>query len=148
MRTQAHWRVYRPDSLAEKALALGALKPIWGIFTPSAPAYWLRHTPYANPFVSLFLANPILFVAGSVLLVVGIRRRWLSPYEILLTACLLLIPYLAGSYEMHLAGMGHLLAAIFPLHLVLGQILSNATTAPVAWLLAVWNAPQKVVQVL
>lgn len=123
LKMQANWRVYRPDSLTEKALALGTFKPIWGIFTPSAPAYWLRHTPYANPFVSLFLANPILFVAASVLLVVGIRRRWLSSYESLLAACLLLIPYLASSYEMHMAGMGRFVAAIFPLHLVLGQIL-------------------------
>jgi hypothetical protein len=137
MKTQANWRVYRPSSLSEKAIALATLKPIWGIFSPSSPAYWLRHTLHANPFASLSLMNPLLFVAAIVLIVLGLCRRWLSSYEILLACSLLLIPYVASSYEMHMAGMGRFVAAIFPLHLVLGRILARLRGPLAALLLSV-----------
>jgi hypothetical protein len=125
LKTQANWRSYRPSSLAEKALALMTLKPVWGVFTPSTPAYWLRHALYPNPFASLSLMNPLFFVAALVLLLLGLRQRWLSSSEVLLAGGLLLIPYVASSYEMHMAGMGRFVAAIFPIHLVLGQILTR-----------------------
>lgn len=137
IQTQANWRVYRPSSLAEKGLALATFKPIWGTFTPSAPAYWLRHTFYPNPFVSLSLLNPMFFVAAVVLLLLGLRQRWLSSYEVLLAGGLLLIPYVASSYEMHMAGMGRFVAAIFPLHLVLGQLLTRLRGPLAAGLLCI-----------
>jgi hypothetical protein len=124
LKTQANWRIYRPSSLSEKAIALVTLKPLWGVFVPSSPAYWLRHTSYPNPFASLSLMNPLFFVAAVVFIVLGLRQRWLSSYEVLLACFLLLIPYTANSYEMHMAGMGRFVAAILPLHLVLGQILA------------------------
>jgi hypothetical protein len=123
LKTQANWRVYRPSSLSEKVIALATLKPLWGAFSPSSPGYWLRHTLYPNPFASLSLMNPLFFAAAVVLIGIGLRRRWLSSYEVLLACFLLLIPYVASSYEMHMAGMARFVAAIFPLHLVLGQIL-------------------------
>jgi hypothetical protein len=137
MKTQVNWSVYRPSSLSEKMMALVTLKPIWGVFSPSSPAYWLRRTPQGNPALSLSLMNPLFFVAAIVLIVLGFRRRWLSSYESLLAGSLLLIPYIASSYEMHMAGMGRFVAAIFPLHLVLGQILSRLRGPLAALLLTV-----------
>jgi hypothetical protein len=137
MKTQANWHVYRPSSLSEKIGALVTLKPIWGAFSPSSPGYWLRRTIYANPFASLSLMNPFLFLAAIILIILGLRRRWLSASEVLLACSLLLIPYVASSYEMHLAGMGRFVATIFPLHLVLGQILARLRSPVAALLLSV-----------
>jgi hypothetical protein len=137
LKTQANWRVYRPSSLSEKAVALVTLKPLWGNFSPSSPGYWLRHTVYPNPFASLSLMNPLFFVSAIILLGIGLCRRWLSAYEILLAGSLLLIPYVASSYEMHMAGMGRFVAAIFPLHLVLGQSLARLRGSLAALLLSV-----------
>jgi hypothetical protein len=139
IKTQANWRMYRPDSLTEKVIALATLKPVWGALTPTAPGYWLRHTFYPNPFASLSLMNPLFFVTAVVLLAVGWRRRWLSAYESLLACFLLLIPYVSSSYEMHMAGMGRFVAAVFPLHLVLGQILARLR-GPLAALVAAVSA--------
>lgn len=122
-KTQANWRVYRPDSLSEKALALATLEPLWSVFSSTSPAYWLRHALYPNPFFSLSLMNPLFFLAALGVLLIGFFRRWLSSYETLLACFLLLIPYVASSYEMHMASMGRFVAAIFPLHLVLGRFL-------------------------
>jgi hypothetical protein len=137
LKTQANWRVYRPSSLAEKATALVTLKPVWGNFSPSSPGYWLQHTVYPNPFASLSFMNPLFFLAGSIVILFGLCRRWLSAYEILLACFLLAIPYVASSYEMHMAGMGRFVAAIFPLHLVLGQILTRLRGLLAAGLLSV-----------
>lgn len=137
LKTQANWRVYRPSSLAEKATALATLKPVWGNFSPASLGYWLQHTVYPNPFASLSLMNPLFFVSALVLLFLGLRQRWLSSYETLLAGGLLLIPYVASSYEMHMAGMGRFVAAIFPLHLVLGQILARLRGPLAAGLLCV-----------
>jgi len=136
-KTQGNWRVYRPSSLSEKASALVTLKPVWGNFDPSSPGYWLRHTVYPNPFASLSFMNPLFFVAGSIFIVIGFCRRWLSAYEILLACFLLLIPYVASSYEIHMAGMGRFVAAMFPLHLVLGQIFARLRGSLAALLLSV-----------
>lgn len=134
LKTQANWRMYRPSSLSEKVGALVTLKPVWGAFSPSSPAYWLRHTRYPNPFLSQSLMNPLFFLAALVLIVLGFWRRWLSANETLFAGFLLLIPYIASSYEMHMAGMGRFVAAVFPLHLVLGQIFARLR-GPLAGLL-------------
>jgi hypothetical protein len=136
-KTQANWRVYRPSSLTENVIALVTLKPLWGAFPPSAPGYWLRHTFYPNPVTSPSLLNPLFFAAAVILIGIGLRRRWLSSYEALLACFLLLIPYVASSYEMHMASMGRFVAAILPLHLVLGQILVRLRGPLAALLLSV-----------
>lgn len=137
VKTQANWRVYRPASLSEKVVALVTFKPVWGVFSSSYPGYWRGRTVYPNPFASLSLLNPLFFLAGSMLILIGLCRRWLSASEILLACFLLLIPYAASSYEMHMSGMGRFVAAIFPLHLVLGQFLARLRGPFAALLLSV-----------
>ena len=136
VKTQAHWRVLRSSSVFEKFLVLATLKPVWGAFVPSCEEYWRNHTIYSNPFASSSLMNPLLFFAALVVFAIGLWRRWLSWYETLMAFFLLLIPYI-NSYETYMTSMGRYVAVIFPLYLVLGQMLARLRGPLAALLLCV-----------
>ena len=53
----------------------------------------------------------------------GSSGRWLSLEEVSLGALLLLIPYVTRAYEMQMGSMGRFVAVVFPIYLVLGQLL-------------------------
>jgi hypothetical protein len=52
-----------------------------------------------------------------------VSPRWLSPEETALSALLLMIPYVTRAYEMNMGSMARFVAVVFPIYLVLGQLL-------------------------
>jgi len=136
-KTQANWRMRPPVPLEEKIISLAALEPAWTIFEPSSPCNWQKHEPDNNPMFSLHLANPLWFLFGIGLIGLGWYKRWLNSKELILAAGLLLIPYVTKGHEMCMAGMGRFTAVVFPIYLVLGQLLSRIPAPLAAALLAI-----------
>jgi hypothetical protein len=116
-KTQENWRMRPAVPLYEK-LVLVTLEPVWSIFDPASPCYWARSPVEFSPFFSLHLANPIYWLLAIVLVIVGACKRWLTAYEVSLSAGLLLIPYVLRAHEMCMAGMGRFAAVVFPVYIV------------------------------
>lgn len=135
-KTQLHWPRRRPALVGESLLGLLTLEPMWSVYVPSSTAYWARYDPGASPLFSLQFANPIFFVMAAGLLAAGAAKRWLTPYEWLLGAMLLLIPYVTLSYPVSMAGMGRYAASAVPVYLVLGHVLLRMPAALAAVVLA------------
>lgn len=121
----ALWRLRELPTLPEKVVSLLTFRPGWEIFQPGSPGYWLRMVPEHRVLFSIFPANPLYFVAALVLLGIGTVRRWLNHSEILLTICLLLIPYWAAGHETNLVSMARYAFVAPPLYLVLGRSLAR-----------------------
>lgn len=115
-KTQTHWGSSAP-SLAEKLLALSSYQPIWEIFLREPVAAWSVFTWEQ--------VNPVYFVASVALVVFGAWRGWLNAYETSLAGMLLFIPYLTRAYEMNMASSARFAAVVFPVYLVLGEVLSR-----------------------
>ncbi len=115
-KTQEHWGSPAP-SLIDKAISLLSYEPIWRIFLRGPDGVW-------SPF-TWELVNPAYFVASVALVVLGAWRGWLNAYETSLAATLLFIPYLTRAYEMNMASSARFAAVIFPIYLVLGEILAR-----------------------
>ena len=64
------------------------------------------------------------------------RRRWLTSYQILLAVRLLAIPYVTRAYEFTMQSQGRFAAVVFPVYIVLGQLLARLPTAVAVALLA------------
>jgi hypothetical protein len=122
-KTQDHWRLHAPaPSVAAKVESLLSLEPITGIFSPSSPRYWRYLDPDGDPFFSLVIANPILFVVSGLVVVFGALRRWLTRFEIVLSIGLLLIPYVTRGYDNSMASSGRFVAIIVPCHICVGRL--------------------------
>ncbi len=115
-KTQEHWGSPAP-SLIDKAISLLSYEPIWRIFLRGPDGVW--------SVFSWELVNPTYFVASVALVVLGAWHGWLNAYETSLAATLLLIPYLTRAYEMNMASSARFAAVIFPIYLVLGEILAR-----------------------
>lgn len=125
-KTQADFAKHRTEfSLAEFGnLLIG--KPIWATYVPGNPVSWLAHdNVYINPVFSLNFANPIYWLFAWVLIGIGVYRRWLTKYEVLLSAGLLLIPYLTVASMNGMRSQGRYAAVVFPCYIVMGKLLSS-----------------------
>ena len=123
--TQANWRIRPPGTFADKALSLSSWQPLWGVYLEDSWGYWRAVCRPANPFFNLQFANPIYFIATAGLVAVGAWRRWLSAEELLLSAALIAIPYATRAYEMCMASQGRFAAVVFPVYIVIGELLSR-----------------------
>ncbi len=115
-KTQAHWGKSAP-SLVDKMLSLSSCSPIWEIFLFEPVAGWSVFT--------WELVNRVYFVASVALVVLGAWRSWLDAYETSLAGMLFLIPYLTRAYEMNMGSSARFAAVVFPVYLVLGQVLNR-----------------------
>lgn len=115
-KTQEHWGSPAP-SPTDKAISLLSYEPIWKIFLRGPDGVWSLYT--------WELVNPTYFVASAALVAFGAWRGWLNAYETSLAAALLLIPYLTRAYEMNMASSARFAAVVFPVYLVLGEILAR-----------------------
>jgi hypothetical protein len=128
-KTQSHWRSRGDVGWGEKALALAAWEPIWSAYMPSSPGYAGRRARELPAWANLQLANPVFFVATAALVGLGAARGWLTGGEVLLSAGLLLIPYVTRGFEMCMASQGRYASLAFPVYLVLGRLLRGAPLA-------------------
>ncbi len=119
-------------------VGLVTLDPVWAVYSSSRSEYWARYEEHYNPLFSLQCANPIYFMMTAVLILVGWRQKWLNRYELLLSAGLLLIPYVTKSYDNAMAGFGRFAAVVFPAHFVVGHLLYRAGPGLAIALLGIW----------
>ncbi len=129
--TQENWRRRAPAPWTTRVTDLLTLEPVRGVFDAASPCYWQRGTTEINALFSLHLANPIYWLAGLILIGIGAWKRWLTSYELLLAASLLIVPYALRGHEMCMTGMARFTAAAFPIYLVLGRLLARLPT-PIA----------------
>lgn len=132
---QREWTVRPLPALAEHLFALATLEPIRAVYNTDSPAYWAREAPLGVAWFSIRFANPILFVATLLVLGLGAFNRWLTRSEMTLGVLLLVVPYITRGYEMGMGSTGRFAAVVFPLYLVLGQILARLPTHVAAVLL-------------
>jgi hypothetical protein len=130
-RTEIGMRRTPEEGLGRKLLSDVTLKPIWSVFDPSCPSYWQAMDVQTNPLFSIPFANPLYFLAGVLLLAVGVWKRWLTGPEIMTALFLLLIPYVSKGGANSMLGMSRFVAAVFPLYIVLGRLLA-CLPAPLA----------------
>ncbi len=121
----ACWYMRPSPPLPDKLFSLETLEPIWSIFLPSSYAFWGRQMTVAELPFSLYVANPLYFLAAVALLALALRNRALNLYENLVAWSLLLLPYWLTGYEVYMAGMARYVSVNVPLYLVVGATLSK-----------------------
>ncbi len=129
VKTQQFWRMRPPVPAGEMLLALASWEPIWSVYLPGAPGYWADIDAGLPLALSYHSANCVVFVGAIALLAAGGLKGWLSPRELVLGACLLAIPYVAAGYRFCMASQGRYVSVVFPIYLVLGQLLSRMPQA-------------------
>ena len=77
------------------------------------------------PRPNLAFANPIYFLLAITLVTLGAWKGWLNSRETLLAALLIFIPYIMRGDEMCMLSQGRFMAVVFPIYLVMGQVLSR-----------------------
>jgi hypothetical protein len=104
----------------------------------AVPGYWRHFDGAASALFSLQFANPIYFVGAVALVAAGAWKKWLDSCEILLSVALLAIPYVSKGYEMGMVSQGRYAAVVFPVYIVMGQLLARlpATVAMVLLILS------------
>jgi hypothetical protein len=125
-KAQSAWYVREmPGSVWSRCVGLVTLEPLRAVYSPTSPCYWAREAPADNAILNLHFMNPIFFVASTTLLVIGIWKQLLTRAELLLSAFLLLIPYVMQSGRMGMISQARFTSVIFPIYLVIGQILNS-----------------------
>jgi len=149
VKVQKHWGT--PAPWREKVVALATLAPVRSVYDPRSSAFWALGDDHGIPWFSLQFANPLFFAAAVALIALGAslslarrsddrcRASWLSMEEVSLAILLLLIPYVTRAYEMRMGSMGRFTAVVFPVFLVIGQLLVRLPGPLRAALLAVFG---------
>lgn len=133
IQTQQYWVWHRSHDWVEKAMALVWFKPAWWLYLPGSPGY-TGHIERAIPVIfQLEFANPVFFIAAFILSMVGEWKGWLTRDEVLLTLGLLFVSYVGKGFEMCMTSQGRFVAAIFPIYLVIANILDRI---PRIWAIA------------
>jgi hypothetical protein len=135
VQTQVHWSE-RPVPLADRLLGLVTLEPIRAVYDPECPCYWARVPPRGNLLFHLKAANPVYFLTFVGLVGLGAWKRWLNAREVLLSAAVLAIPYWFQAARTCMSSQARYAAVVFPVYLVLGQLLSRCPAPLAAALLA------------
>jgi hypothetical protein len=135
--TAQEWFTRKLDiPLKERVLSLATLEPIWSVYVPGTDAYWTHDEVRPNALFSLQFWNPIYFVGAALLVALGAWKRWLTPNETLLSAALLVIPYLTHSQRGLMMGHARYASVVFPAYIVLGRLLARMPRSVVAALFA------------
>lgn len=126
VQTQEHWSIRPKLDWPTKALLLASGEPIWSAYVPGSGGHWTRQEEGVHPLLSLHFFDPLYFVAAVLLVSIGRLQRWLNGYEFLLAAGLLLIPYITKGYEMTMSSQARYTTVVFPIYIVLGELLGRA----------------------
>jgi len=137
-KAQSCWFFRLAPSWTHKVYCLAVLEPFRSVFTSSSgAAYWKNQSLDKSAFLSLTAANPFYFGLAVVLIILGAYKRWLSPREWSFGAALLLMTYAGRGYEMCMQSSGRFVAVVFPIYLVLGQLLCRCPPPLAAGFLAI-----------
>jgi hypothetical protein len=122
---QQEWHMVPRLRLAEKLPQLLTGAPLWRVYIPDSLTYWATQGATGPAAFNLQFANPLYFLLALALVAVGASRRWLSMGETALAAGLLLVPYVTRGYEMGMNSAGRFVIVVFPIYLVIGQLLAR-----------------------
>ena len=140
VKTQQFWRMRPPLPAGEMIVTLASWEPIWSVYLPGMAGYWADIDPGIPLLLSYHSANCVAFVGAIALLVVGGIKGWLSRGELVLGGCLLAIPYISAGYRFCMASQGRYVSVVFPIYLVIGQLLCRMPRAVAIGVLAVLAA--------
>jgi hypothetical protein len=133
-KTQTLWNERRiPDSFSTVLADFVTFEPIRGVYDPECECYWANDPPRDSAALSLLFMNPIYLLMGAGLVALGWARGWLNEKEILISALLLLIPYVLQGYRTCMVSQGRYASVVFPQYIVIGHLLARLPT----WLSAV-----------
>jgi hypothetical protein len=124
-KTQEFWHVRAHVALGEKIVALASWEPIWWVYVPGASGYWGGVERGGIPLLNLTFMNPVYFVGTALLVAIGIWKKWLTPYEILVSVPLLVIPYVTKGYDNAMISHARFAAVVFPAYIVVGHLLAR-----------------------
>lgn len=146
-KVQANWRIQPPAPATDKLADLLSFAPFWSVYDSSSRGYWAHRDPDNSAAFNLFFANPIYFAFAAAAVALGWFKRWLSASEAILATSLLLVPYLASSYEQYMAGGARFAAVVLPMYFVLAHLFSwtprvvaGASLAGSGFLIAAYSA--------
>ncbi|MBD3332341.1 hypothetical protein GF356_05790 [candidate division GN15 bacterium] len=122
VQTQENW-CERVLTLRERVVGLATLEPIRAVYDPTSPCYWARVAPRSNLLFNMKAANPVYVLATVGLVAFGARKRWLSANELVLAIGLLAIPIWFKAGQTCMMSQARYASVVFPVYLVLGQIL-------------------------
>lgn len=129
IKASALWYERHLGDAGGQLAGLLSLEPIRAVYSADSPCYWGRHAPHNDPLMNLYFWNP-LYVTGAALLVgIGVAKRWLDRYEIVLSIGLLLIPYVMIGSRMCMTSQARYASIVFPAYIVLGRLLLNVPRA-------------------
>lgn len=120
---QSHWQIPPRLDAGEKFVALITLEPLWTVYDSASPCCWQQTARGESPLFSLAFANPLYFGVMALVIALGAWKRWLTRQEWLLSATLLLIPYLTRAQEFCMNSQGRFTIVILPTYLVFGRLL-------------------------
>jgi hypothetical protein len=136
VKTQAHWNE-RVVTLGDRIGGLLTLEPLRAVYDPASACYWGRIPPRGNPLFNLKAANPVYFLATVCLVGLGVWKRWLNAREVVLAVGLLGIAYWFQASRACMTSQARYASVVFPVYLVLGQLLHRAPAPLAAALLAI-----------
>jgi hypothetical protein len=127
--TQEHWLMHPNPSGLDKLLSLTSLEPFWGTYLRGNAYDWTRLSRGSHPLMSLQFANPLVFASAMIFIVIGTSKRWLTGYEIIVSALLLLIPYTTRAYEMTFNSHARFALVVIPVYIVSGHLVVRCHAA-------------------
>lgn len=124
-KAQGGWRIRLGDDIpmAQKAWATATGEPIRSVYQQSDWGHWQQYDRELSFALSLQFANPVYFMGTAVLIAIGWWKGWLIDYELLLSAGLLLIPYVTKSYDNAMSSFGRFSAVVLPAYIVVARLL-------------------------
>ncbi len=138
--TQRHWTVVPEVSWSRYLVALVTLEPLWSVYDPNSLANWAVVGKIDEPLLSMQFANPVWFSAAVVLVITGWRKGWLSQADVVLSAGLLLIPYVTHSYQTAFLAEGRYASVVLPQYIVMARLVERWPAALFALAAAVSGA--------
>jgi hypothetical protein len=127
--TQVHWLERRvPDDSLEVVTAYLALEPIRDVYDPECDCYWANDPPRDSAVLSLQFMNPIYVLLAAGLVTLGWARGWLNKKELLVSALLVLVPFLLQGYRTCMVSQARYVSVTFTQYIVLGHLLARLPT--------------------
>jgi len=137
VQTQAFWRVRPPVDFWERAIDLACLEPVSSVFDSSSPCYWAQTWEGGNPIFNGRIVNVGIFLLSCVVVLAGTWGKKLTAKEAGLAGALLLIPYATRAHEMCMASASRFAAVIFPVPLVVGNLLTRSPVGVIQGILGI-----------
>jgi hypothetical protein len=136
--TQKHWlQRHDVNTFSDKFWCLVSLQPFRDTFDPNQLGYWGNARYGAVDWLNIRFLNLIYYLGTVGLVAFGAFKRWLTRDEIILSICLLGIPYLTTGAGQSMTSAARYASVAFPVYIVIGKMLSNSQRQTVSIVLGI-----------